>query len=82
MGEAKHGTQCNRLLAYLRRGHSITPLQSWQELGIYRLAARIHDLRKDGHPIQDKAVKVPSRFGTTATVAQYSLPAVGQMELL
>ena len=33
-------TQAERLLAYLQQHGSITPMQAWQELGIYRLAAR------------------------------------------
>ena len=69
-------TQCERLLAALLRGHRITPLHSWRDLGIYRLASRISELRLgqyDGkrYPIQKKMVQVSNQFGDSATVAQY-----------
>ncbi|MGI9569691.1 MAG: helix-turn-helix domain-containing protein, partial [Desulfobulbia bacterium] len=44
-------SQNARLLAALKAGQVIDPLKSWQTLGIYRLAARIHDLINEGHSI-------------------------------
>lgn len=38
-------TQNQALLAYLQRWGEVTPLEAWRELGIYRLAARIKELR-------------------------------------
>ena len=38
-------TQCDRLLNYLETHTAITPLDAWNELGIYRLGARVWDLR-------------------------------------
>lgn len=69
-------TQCDRLLNYLLQGHKITPLGSWQYLGIYRLASRISELRLgqyDGkrYPIQSKMIEVQNQFDDTARVAQY-----------
>lgn len=66
----KKKTQCERLLNYLLTGGKINPLRSWQTLGIYRLAARINDLRKQ-YPIQSKIIEVKNQFGDTAHVAQY-----------
>ena len=40
--------QKEQLLNYLKKHNSITPLEALSELGIYRLSARIHDLRSDG----------------------------------
>ena len=40
--------QTTRLLAYLQTHGRITPMESWSALGIYRLSARIADLRNDG----------------------------------
>lgn len=34
-----------RLREYLKPGVKITPLEAWTKFGIYRLGARIHDLR-------------------------------------
>lgn len=72
----EHPTQCARLLKLLLQGSSITPLESWQNLGIYRLASRISDLRCGHHdgrryPIQKKMVSVKNRYGDTAHVARY-----------
>tara|TARA_Y100000592_G_scaffold17692_2_gene26600 strand:- start:339 stop:542 length:204 start_codon:yes stop_codon:yes gene_type:complete len=66
-------TQKKRLLTYLEQGNKINPLKAWQELGIYRLASRICDLRKDGNEIKDEWLEVPNRFGEFVRVKQYYL---------
>tara|TARA_Y100000361_G_scaffold81679_1_gene72249 strand:+ start:415 stop:618 length:204 start_codon:yes stop_codon:yes gene_type:complete len=66
-------TQNKRLLTYLEQGNKINPLKAWQELGIYRLASRICDLRKDGIEVKDEWLEVPNRFGEFVRVKQYYL---------
>ena len=44
--------QNKRLLNYLEQGNKINPLKAWNELGIYRLASRVCDLRKEGTEIK------------------------------
>jgi len=44
-------TQSQRILIYLKTGKSLTPLEALKKFGCFRLAARIADLRKDGHTI-------------------------------
>ena len=44
-------TQNKRLIDYLRKHDSIDPLEAWQNLGIYRLSARVHDLRNEANQI-------------------------------
>ena len=66
-------TQKQRLLTYLEQGNKINPLKAWQELGIYRLASRICDLRKDGNEIKDEWLEVPNRFGEFVRVKEYYL---------
>ena len=66
-----------RLLDYLKEHGSITPLISWTECGIYRLSARIYDLRRAGHIISDEIVTVRNRFGEKCHVAKYTLAASG-----
>ena len=68
-------TQKERLLEHLQMGLVIDPLQSWKTLGIYRLAARIQELRAEGHNITTKKKLVLNQFGDSATVAQYKLEA-------
>ena len=46
--------QNKRLLTYLEQGQTINPLKAWNELGIYRLASRVCDLRKQGIEIKDR----------------------------
>jgi|TARA_R100000353_G_scaffold167352_1_gene129390 hypothetical protein len=45
-------SQNKKLLSYLKKNGSIDPMQSLNELGIYRLAARIYDLRSKGNIIK------------------------------
>ena len=45
------GSQGARILATLRRGNSITPIEALRQYGCFRLAARIYDLRKIGFDI-------------------------------
>jgi hypothetical protein len=65
-------TQVERLNEYLDTHNSITPLQSWEELGIYRLGARIFDLKKAGVVIHTRLTPVENRFGEECHVAEYS----------
>lgn len=64
--------QCDRLLERLKRG-PITPLEAWSELGIYRLGARVYDLKEQGHDIAKDLVAVRNRNGEECRVAQYRL---------
>jgi hypothetical protein len=66
-------TQKQRLLSYLEQGNKINPLKAWQELGIYRLASRICDLRKEGNEVKDEWLEVPNRYGEFVRVKQYYL---------
>ena len=44
-------TQNERILNYLKKGKGLTPITALNKFGCFRLAARIADLRKDGHTI-------------------------------
>lgn len=44
-------SQNDEILAYLCKGHSITPMDALKKFGCFRLASRINDLRNDGHKI-------------------------------
>ena len=43
-------SQCDEVLRRLKRG-PLTPAEAFTELGVYRLAARINNLRDAGHNI-------------------------------
>lgn len=66
-------TQAEMVLAYIEEFGSITPLDAIRDLGCYRLASRISDLRKNGFPIETKIEAVPNRWGKKSNVARYSL---------
>lgn len=66
-------SQNDRLLNHLQTKGSINPMEAWQELGIYRLAARAGELKQDGHNIITERVQVNNRFGEVCRVASYSL---------
>ena len=50
--EPTPNTQQDKVLRYIQKSGSITSLQAMQELRIYRLAARINELRKMAWPIK------------------------------
>lgn len=66
-------TQNEMILNHLVKGFSLTPRQALESFGCMRLAARINDLRKEGHNIERRLVKVYTRNGET-NVAQYWIP--------
>lgn len=61
--------QAGRILAHLRAGNRLTALEALERFGCFRLAARIHELRRDGWNVQERTVE--TRSGKR--VAEYSL---------
>ena len=51
MEEKSLSRQQHQVLEYIEQFGSITPLDALEDLGIYRLSARIKDLRELGYPI-------------------------------
>jgi hypothetical protein len=51
-------TQTAQILTALREGAELTPLDALRLCGCMRLAARISDLRHQGHVIDSRLVKV------------------------
>ena len=71
--EPEPGTQNARLLNYLRKQARINPLQSWKILGIYRLSARVFELKALGHKIVTDRLTVRNGWGEEISVASYRL---------
>ncbi len=63
-----HQSQCQRILAYLRSGHTLTPIQALRKFGCFRLGARCWDLKQDGYPIKSERVRRGNKV-----FARYSL---------
>ena len=49
--------QSTRILSYLKRGNSITPVSAMSRFRCMRLAARIADLRDAGHRISSRIMR-------------------------
>jgi hypothetical protein len=54
-------TQNKMVLQHLQTGQSITALDSLRLYGVLRLAARVEELRKDGHTIITQSVRVGNK---------------------
>lgn len=52
----RNPTQAAVILDYLSAGKELTALDALERFGCFRLAARIHELRKDGWEIEEKTV--------------------------
>ena len=53
-------TQTAQILAHLKTGRSITPIDALNRYGCFRLGARIYDLKQDGHNIYREMVETDS----------------------
>lgn len=66
-------TQCQLILEYIDEFGSITPLEAMRDLGVYRLASRISEMKKKGFPIQSEWEAVQTRRGTKSRIKRYSI---------
>lgn len=66
-------TQCEMVLDHLKTVGGITAAEAMQQYGIYRLAARIADLKKRGHGITTRSEKSVNRFGKEVRYERYFL---------
>lgn len=64
--------QKERVLKYMQDFGSITQAQAFTDLSVYRLAARISDLRRDGVAIRSQLKAGKNRYGETVYFAEYS----------
>ena len=65
--------QEQRLISYLNKNQTITGIQALNELGIFRLASRISNLKKQGHKITSKMVPIKNRYGEKCHVSEYTM---------
>lgn len=65
--------QTDAVLHRMMNNGGITAKEAMDELGIYRLSARIYDLLKQGYVITSEFEDVPTRNGDTARVKRYWL---------
>ncbi|MFR9622504.1 MAG: helix-turn-helix domain-containing protein [Rikenellaceae bacterium] len=63
------GSQCTKILAYLKLGNTLTALEALDMFQCFRLTARIWDIKQQGYEIERKLVT--SRSGKR--IAEYKL---------
>lgn len=61
-------SQERQILAYLQSGRTLTPLDALRLFGVFRLGARIFDLKKKGYLINSTMIQVNNK-----RVASYQL---------
>lgn len=66
-------TQKERVLRHMKDRGSISSFEAFSEYGITRLAARIHELRDDGHSIKASVHNARNRYGKKVTFERYTL---------
>lgn len=65
-------SQEQKIMEFLKKNTCITQRDAFR-MGIYRLGARIWDLRNNGVPINSEYVRVENADGTHTYIAQYSM---------
>ena len=70
-------TQNDRILRHLEDYGSITQMDAIRDYGIMRLASRVNDLRREGHPIITEVVEGRNRYGEKCHWARYRMGARG-----
>ncbi len=65
-------THSGLILEALKSGRQLTALEALDEFGCFRLAARIHDLRKAGHNVLDDMI---TTNGKRHAVYRLAMPA-------
>lgn len=68
MKKSTEDSQDDMVLAHLKRGRTLTPLEALDRFNCFRLGARIHTLKGLGHDINSTLIRVGDK-----RVAQYSL---------
>lgn len=70
-------TQAKRIIEYIKRFGSITPMDACMDLGITKLATRVSEMKKDGIIFEQKLEKGVNRWGEPTRFMRYWLPKEG-----
>lgn len=66
--------QSQRIINYIDRFGSITPMEAFTDLGITKLATRISEMRKEGIEFKKERITAKNRFGEEVGFMKYSWP--------
>ena len=64
----KTSSQTEKILYWLKLGHSITPIDALKMFGCFRLSGRIHELKSKGYDIKTNMIEMQDK-----KFAEYSL---------
>jgi len=65
--------QSERILDYLNKFGSITPLDAFRDLGITKLATRVSEMKKEGIEFEQEYIKTKNRFQEDVCYMKYRL---------
>ena len=65
-------TQTEQILKYMEDFGSITPMEAMNDLGIMRLASRIHELGQMGYTINREMITGKNRYGAKVHYMKYT----------
>ena len=71
-------TQCQRIIDYMTKFGSISTIEAFNDLGVARLASRIHDLKSQGYNIISETKTGRNRFGELTSFKVYRLKEVNE----
>ena len=71
--EKRKLTQKDKIIAYIHKYGSITPLDALREFGCMRLATRVFELKEDGYRIKTVMEKTKNKSGEPVCYARYFL---------
>lgn len=66
-------TQHERIIEYIEKFGSITPMDAFSDLGITKLATRVSEMRRRGIPIKCNFEKSFNRYGQAVSYMRYTL---------
>lgn len=66
-------TQADRIVDYINRFGSITPMQAFRDLGVTKLATRISEMRQEGVRFDQEWQTSKNRFGEEVRYMRYWL---------
>jgi len=71
-------SQNREILRYLKAGHSLTPIDALAIFKTFRLASRISDLKKEGHPIKSTLIHDGDKYYASYKIEEkkesYAIP--------
>lgn len=78
MSASRYAVQVQDIIDHIATHGSITSVEAMAQLGVMRLASRIHDIKNgrgcEAHDIAVEMVTVQDRAGNDCRVARYSFP--------